>query len=107
MATKIEKALYRNFGTHGVKRFLQEKSRLNIVMAPWEDLSNEASATFDSCEILSINVVNNDPEDLNLPWDIVGFGSEQLENGMWQFCLHCSGIEYVFKANWPVIKFNL
>ena len=70
-------------------------------MAPWEGSSPPTSAVFTEAKLLSVEVYVDGPDDLNLPWDIIGFDSYRLSESHWKFVLHCAGIEYVFEARWP------
>ena len=60
-------------------------------------------AVFDQAKITAIDVYADDDDDLNMPWDIVGFDCYPLDGGRWRFVLHCGDIEYCFESEWPTL----
>ncbi len=102
MATGIESFLFGQGGTHGVTEIRLSATRLALTVAPWEGSSSPTSVEFAGAKILSVDVYADGPDDLNLPWDIIGFESYPLPHDRWRFVLHCAGIEYVFESRWPV-----
>ncbi|WP_163934926.1 hypothetical protein [Paraferrimonas sp. SM1919] len=103
MATEIELELLRSCGTHGVKSISFDESGIKLTIAPWSDLTNQLTAVFKGAKLTSIDAENDEPEDLELPWDIIAIDCENLSGNMWLFCLRCTHIEYVFKSHWPTI----
>lgn len=101
MTTEIEKHLFKQAGTHGVVEITLAEKRLLVSVAPWERLASVVTAEFTEAKITSIEVYADGPDDLNLPWDIIGFDSYPLAEQRWRFVLHCAGVEYVFEARWP------
>ncbi|MGI2905988.1 hypothetical protein [Tolypothrix sp. VBCCA 56010] len=106
MLTKIEEFMFqgRNF-THAVVEFALTQDKLLLTIAPWCDLNSTFSAEFYDYKITSLSVDPNPDEhtDLNLPWDIIGFDSYELESNRWEFVLHCDDIEYVFESSFPTL----
>ncbi len=102
MATEIEKFLFGQGGTHGVTEIGLSVNRLHLTVAPWEGSSPPTSIEFLESRILSIEVYADGPDELNLPWDIIGFDNYPLSHNRWEFVLHCGGVEYVFESLWPV-----
>jgi hypothetical protein len=93
VSSEIETYLFKQGGTHGVA-----ERRLIVTVAPWERLGSLVIAEFTEAKITSIEVYADDTDDLNLPWDIIGFDSHPLAHERWRFVLHCAGVEYVFEA---------
>jgi hypothetical protein len=103
MSTPIENFLYGNGGIPAVTGFAMQPEVIRLRLAPWEDLENSTEAVFGGARITSIDVYADDAEDLNLPWDIIGVESYELDGRRWLFVLHCGGIEYGFEAEWPTL----
>ena len=101
MATPIEMFLYGSGGVHAIVEVVLADGRLVVSVAPWESLADVKVAEFTEVKITSIEVNGDSPDDLNLPWDIIGFDSYRLSESHWKFGLHCDGIEFVFQARWP------
>jgi hypothetical protein len=101
VTTEIEKYLFKKDGTHGVVEITLAEKRVLVSVAPWERLASVVTAEFMEAKIASIEVYADGSEDLNLPWDIIGFDSYPLADQRWRFTLHCAGVEYVFEARWP------
>jgi hypothetical protein len=104
MSTEIEKFLYGQFGTHGVVEIGLSTKRLILSVVPWTHPSLVKVAEFMQSRISSIEVYADNPDDLNLPWDIIGFNSFPLSESRWTFVLHCAGIEYNFESRWPTLR---
>ena len=60
-------------------------------------------AIFASTEMVSVDDSYSEPDEMEKPWDIIGFDCDQLRNERWRFCLHTDCIEYVFDSTWPEI----
>lgn len=103
MSTKIEKALYGNHGTHGVFEFNLSSDRITITVAPWVNSEAKVNAVFNHAKINYVSEYSDKHDPLDLPWDIIGFDSDEVESGKWRFILHCACIEWGFEADWPVI----
>ncbi len=71
---------------------------------PWTSLPDVKVAEFTEAKIASIDVYADNPDGLNLPWDIIGFDSYRLSESHWKFVLHCASVEYVFEARWPQLR---
>ena len=104
MATAIETSLYGSDGTHGVVEISLSADELIVSVAPWKNLSVVKVADFTELKITSIEVYADNPDDLNLPWDIIGFDCYPLSEPRWKFVLHCAGIEFVFESRWPTLQ---
>ena len=53
--------------------------------------------------MVSVDDSYSEPDEMEKPWDIIGFDCDQLRNERWRFCLHTDCIEYVFDSTWPEI----
>jgi hypothetical protein len=104
MSTAIEKFLYGSGGVHGVVEITLSADRLIVSVAPWTSLSVIKVAEFMEPKVTSIEVYADESDDLNLPWDIIGFDSYPLSEPLWKFVLHCAGIEYIFESRWPTLR---
>ena len=101
MLTPIETLLFSSGSAHVVVEILQADGRLIVSVAPRANLGNVKVAEFTEVKFTSIEVCGDGPDDLNLPWDIIGFDGYRLSELLWEFVLHCIGIEYGFQARWP------
>ena len=101
MPSKIESVLFGQGGTHAVVEISLSEKRLALAVAPWAELDARLNVTFSQVRITSIEVYADNADDLNLPWDIIGFDCRPLPDGLWEFVLHCAGIEYGYEAHWP------
>jgi hypothetical protein len=100
--TAIEQALFSDNSAHCVSHFDLSPRVLILTLHPWEHKEDAVRAQFQRPHVLSTDDSHAE-EVCNLPWDIIGFDSEQLSNGSWRFCLHTDCIEYVFDSSWPQI----
>ncbi|MGF1694462.1 hypothetical protein L4C54_02165 [Vibrio lamellibrachiae] len=108
MNSKISELLFRSLGTHALKEFSLSGSGLKLVVAPWDDLDNEAVAVFSELEISYIEAdcgIEGSISDFSLPWDIIRFDSHHKDGDVWEFGLCCSEIQVGFRANMPQISF--
>jgi hypothetical protein len=101
--TEIEKLVFRDGRTHAVVGFQLFESRITIQVAPWAQLEARITAEFSEAKITSLDVYADDPDDLNLPWDIIGFDCYSATQSRWRFVLHGPGLEYGFESQWPQI----
>jgi hypothetical protein len=100
----IEQALYGNRGTHGIFEFTLAPGYIRLRAAPWEEPKVWVLAVFADARLAYVEEYADDGEDLDLPWDIIGFDSYELPAGCWKFVLHCSAIEWCFESAWPDIE---
>lgn len=104
MLTKIEQFMFRERNiAHAVIGFALTQNKLLLTVAPWGDLGSPLSAEFSEFKITSLEVYPDEPTDLNLPWDIIGFDSYALDSKRWKFIIHCDSIEYCFESRWAVL----
>jgi hypothetical protein len=45
-----------------------------------------------------------EPDDLLLPWEIIGFHSWECANGFWQFNLNCHRSRWSWNSRWPEVE---
>lgn len=100
VSSKIEHLLFRDKGVHAVVEFALTPNKLLLTVAPWVDLSDRLSVEFAEFKILYLEVYPDESEDLNLPWDIIGFDCDEIDLVKWQFVLHCNSIEICFESKW-------
>jgi hypothetical protein len=100
--TAIEQALFRDGSAHCVSSIRLSSEELLLTLHPWERAAVVVQASFHRPRIVSTDDTHAG-DDIELPWDIIGFDSEQLPDGGWRFCLHTDAIEYVFDSSWPQI----
>ncbi|MDC5840263.1 hypothetical protein OPW33_13110 [Vibrio europaeus] len=109
MNKEISERLFRSLGTHALKAFSLSERGLTLVVAPWENLEDEAVAVFSELEVCYIEADSGTQDfstDFNLPWDIIRFDSYQIEDNLWEFGLCCSEIKVGFKSKMPEISFS-
>lgn len=107
MLTKIEQLMFRGRNvTHAVVGWALTPDKLLLTVAPWEDLGSPLCAEFPEFKITSLELYPDEPDDLNLPWDIIGFDSYTLASERWKFVLHCDSVEYCFESKWPVLVYS-
>jgi hypothetical protein len=103
MANKIESFLFAGGGAQAVIEFTQRQNSILLSFAPWESLGIAKKVMFNQAKVISVDVYADDDDDLNLPWDIIGFDCYELAGNRWRFVLHCGGIEYSFESEWPTL----
>jgi hypothetical protein len=102
MASAIERCLYGSRGTHAVVWFALAPSRVVIAVAPWDELGSVTEATFEAAELRSVWAAEDaGPEDIALPWDIIGFDSNEVGDDQWEFVVCCGVVEYAWRSEWP------
>jgi hypothetical protein len=102
MASAIENYLYGSRGTHALVAFSIDQTRVMVGVAPWVDLNAVTEATFEAAELLSVwSDRNHTPEEIALPWDIIGFDSRELSQSRWEFVINCSVVEFCWRSEWP------
>jgi len=103
MLTPIEVFLFESPHAHAVLDVFLSVDQLKVTLAPWTDLSARRCGEFSQAKIRSIETFPVDPDDLNLPWDLLGFDCDSLPEARWKFVLHCQSIELIFESLWPVL----
>ncbi len=101
--TEIEKLLFRDGGTHAVVGFKLSENRITIQVAPWTQLEAKTTTEFSEAKITSVDVYAEEGDELNLPWDIIGFDCYPASQSRWRFVLHGTGLEYSFESLWPQV----
>jgi hypothetical protein len=103
--TDLERFLFGGHGAHGIIEFTLVQGCVRLRLAPWEGLRLITEATFESAKVLSLSQFDEpDEEDLNLPWDIIGFDSYELPDECWKFVLVCGALEWCWESKWPKLK---
>ncbi|MBQ4835759.1 MULTISPECIES: hypothetical protein [Pseudoalteromonas] len=109
MDKNISDLLFRSLGTHALKAISLSQTEIKLVVAPWDNLNNEALAIFETPEIIYLEGTNGDVSafaDLNLPWDIIRFDSQLVSGLIWEFGLCCDEVHLGFRAKMPDISFS-
>jgi hypothetical protein len=104
LATAIEQLLYGGRGIHGVTEFTASPGGVRLRLVPWEGPRVETVAVFGEARLTSVETYPDSPDDLDLPWDVIGFDCEELGDGRWRFILHCDAIEFGFDSTWPAVS---
>ena len=104
MATAIEKLLYGDCGIHEVTEFAVSPGVIRVCVAPRVGPRVRTTAVFRGARVTSVEVYPTDPGDLDPPWDVIGFDSDDLGGDRWRFVLHCDAIEWCFESAWPVVE---
>jgi hypothetical protein len=100
--TLIEKALFQVGSAHWVRAIDWPNDDLTLDVHPCQRPEFIIQARFERVRLISMDNSYAD-EERWLPWDIIGFDSEPLSDGVWRFCLHTNSVEYVFESRWPQI----
>ena len=103
MLNAIEQLLYGGRGTHGVSEFTVSPGVVRLRLAPGEGPGHTV-AVFGEARLTSVEAYPRAPEDLDLPWDVVGIDCYDLGGGRWRFVLHCGAVEWCFESAWPVVS---
>lgn len=101
--TPVEAFLFQSCAVHWVFEFTQSEERLMIAIAPLDLPHRAVTAEFENARITAATITGTHADDLNPPWDILGFESRLLGENRWRFVLCTSGFEYTFEARWPRI----
>lgn len=100
--TRIEKALFLDGSAHRVSSFQLSPEALVLTLHSWKHPEIFALARFERPRLVSADDRHSNGQ-RELPWDVIGFDSEQLPSGDWRFCLHTDCIEYVYDSPWPAV----
>ena len=104
LATAIALFLYEGRGVHGVSEFTASPGVVRLKLTPWEGPQVHTCAVFGEDRLISLDAYPDDRCTLDLPWDVIGFDSDDLGGGRWRFVLHWDAIEWCFESAWPVIS---
>jgi hypothetical protein len=104
MPSAVERFLYGDLGVQGVCEFMLSPGVVRLRLAPWEGPRVATVATFHDARIKSVETYADSPDELELPWDIIGFDCFDLGSGRWEFVLHCDAIDWCFESAWPIAE---
>ncbi|USD64288.1 hypothetical protein [Vibrio sp. SCSIO 43136] len=107
MGKEVQQALLRGLGTHAIKQFSMANGELKIVVAPWNNLSDEAAADFRNVDMKYIETLPDSgewPLDFNLPWNLIRLDSNPETNNRWRIGICCGDINIGFVSDWPEIS---
>ena len=102
--TCIEEALFLDDSVHQVVVLALSNESLFVEVQPLNGSSDRAQAEFVSPVIVSVDTSYVEPDEAELPWEIIGFDSHNLSDEKWSFCLHTEGGEWAFESTWPAIR---
>ena len=102
MSKELNDFLFRGKGQHGLFSFRLTTDIIEISVVPWEGDRSLSTYLFNNARIIHASMVDNSPEELEMPWDIISIDERNNLNGIWEFTLHCSCISFTFLANWPI-----
>lgn len=98
-------------GDHCVLEFawirdqIAETDVVRLRVAPWErEYVESVTAVFREAHIGRVTQISHDPEEIELPWEIVGFACENHGGGRWSFSLNCGHIRWTWSSKWPTIE---
>lgn len=101
----LERFLFDGHVAHGIEEFNLGCDRVRLRLVPWEGERRIADVTFEGAKVLSLSeLCEPDEEDLNPPWDIIGFDSYELQGGRWKFVLVCGALEWQWESEWPKVE---
>lgn len=101
--TAIERTLFLDEIAHWVEAFDWLPDALVIQLHPCMLPEALVLARFPLPQLVSVDCSHADNELKEFPWEIIGFDSEQVADGRWEFCLFTDQVEYVFVSGWPVV----
>lgn len=121
VASEIERALYFEYadrvsdggkvGEHcilaiGIERDQQTDSDvIQLRVTPWDrEYSASTVATFHNAVHIRYQQTTHDPEEMELPWEIVGFYSQAHVDGQRSFRLNCNCCRWAWGSDWPSIE---
>ncbi|HWE34944.1 MAG TPA: hypothetical protein VG406_00110 [Isosphaeraceae bacterium] len=92
-------------GDHCVLEFALAEKQLRLRVAPWEwRFSRWSEAMFGDFYLERFAHNAGEPDDLRMPWSIVGFHSWRQEDGRCRLSLHCRHIRWNWTSAWPMIS---
>jgi len=94
LATAIERFLYGDPGVQGMTEFAVSPGVVRLHLTPWEGPRTITIAIFNEARLTSLEAYPVNLDDLDPPWDVIGFDCCELGGGRWRFVLHCSSIEW-------------
>lgn len=109
MSFDLSRQLFRSLGTHALKKITLSENCIEIIVAPWTDLDNEANAIFHEVTIEYIEAESGSSHQslaFDLPWDIIRLDSQENKNGSWTFGLCCCEFVIGFVSRWPKLEFD-
>jgi hypothetical protein len=116
MASQIETALYGpkwasrvsaagEVGEHCLLELSIGEAMISIRVAPWpRRYADWTLAVFRNASLGRFGQTASEPDDLSLPWSIVGFHCQQQDDGQWSFNLNCDYSRWSWSSDWPEIQ---
>jgi hypothetical protein len=103
LATAIEQLLYEDRAVHGVSEVAVSSGVIRLRLVPWAGPPVHTAAVFNGARLTSAETYPNEPGDLDLLWEVIGFDCYDLGSGRRRFVLHCYAIEWCFESTWPLV----
>ncbi len=116
MASAIEIALYGKeqaqlvaptgeVGEHCILEFVLAVNSIILRIAPEDrEYVEWTKASFHRAALLHFGQTAAEPDDLYMPWTIVGFHSFQEQDGRWRFNLNTHAVRWSWISEWPVVE---
>ncbi len=105
MPSKIENEILIPNDILALTEFQISIDQIRLTFAPWTDLLSGRKLRFRKAKLIWISEVFGpselDQDEVQLPWDPIGFDSDNIEDGRWRFCLNTPVLEMAFEAEWP------
>lgn len=108
--SEIEKALFVDGTVHYITSFALLAEEIMLTVCPGRGIRDaDTQVALTRGRFLQVNPnrvfceVFDAKDGIGLPWDIIGFDSDPLDDGYWRFCLHTDCVEYLFESKWPEI----
>lgn len=99
--TPIEHMLFRGQNlVHQVMLLTVEQETLTLTVSAPSQSQSSFTVQFHQVEHIHEDVLE---EDTSFPWHIIGFDTNALSSGQWQFVLHCNEKEVGWNSSWPII----
>jgi len=108
--TDLEQFLFGGNVAHGIIEANLASGCIRLRLAPWEgqavSIQATFAATFANAKILYLSQLAepDEEEDLNLPWDIIGFDSYELPGRFHKFVMNCRVLEWCWESEWPRVE---
>jgi hypothetical protein len=118
MASAIEKLLFEDLaefvsptgavGGHGILEIILSELKFELFLMPrgtrWGTAPKVKVARFSGAKLRELRQAIEYPEELELPWTIRGFLSDELGDDRWRFLLICDEVRIEWESEWPVVE---
>ena len=101
MLTKIEEFIFGGNVAHDLIEVFKDSNQWLITVSPVSDHSIKKKFCFLGVQENYEQHLTDDGGEIEYPLPIIGFDSKLLPNGLWEFCLNVSDVEWGFISEWP------